>query len=85
MKRTKTGNDAPQRQMQGVYHANPHIVKAHGDILHGNKTPLNADNSNGKGKGNGNGTHILHPGKHNGGGVSLNLGDSEDSDFERIN
>jgi methyl-accepting chemotaxis protein len=85
--KNSSGNDVTQRPAKNMYHGNPHMVKAHDDILHGKKPAQNGGNGNGKGngKGDGNGTHVLLGGKHNGGGVKINLGDSEDSDFERIN
>lgn len=81
--RNSAGSESIQKPEQNLYHRNPHMIKAHGDIFHGTKASSNGGNGNGKG--NGNGTHILQNGKHNGGGVVINLGDSEDSDFERIN
>jgi len=74
-----------------MYRSNPHIIKTHGDIFHGRNTYSSGGNGKGtgKGNGNGNGSHLLHSGQQNGNqsgsGVALNLGDSEDSDFERIN
>ena len=75
------GNEVIKKPAQNLYHSNPHTILAHGDILHSKKAAANGGNGNGKG----NGTHILQNGKHNGSGVVINLGDSEDSDFERIN
>jgi methyl-accepting chemotaxis protein len=77
------GSETIRKPAQNLYHNNPHTIKAHGDIFHGTKASANGGNGNGKG--NGNGAHILQNGKQNGGGVVINLGDSEDSDFERIN
>lgn len=65
-----------------LHHANPHVIKAHGDIYHSKKLAINNGNGDGK-KWNGNGSHGPDGQKHQ--GVLIKLGDSEDSDFERIN
>jgi len=70
-----------QSQSKNFYNGNNHSVKAHGDIFHSKQSGSNGGN----GRGNGNGSHLLLNGKSNGSGVVINLGDSEDSDFERIN
>ncbi len=76
----------------GVHH-NPHIVTPHVD-LHHKEHILASGKVNGNGNGNGNGRKKVHDalmplgggsGAHEGSGVVLNMGDSEDSDFERIN
>lgn len=65
----------------GNHAAIPHTVHlSHGEISHGERIV----SSGGNGKGNGNGSHGNAAGKHNGKGVALNLGDSEDSEFERM-
>jgi len=79
--RNSSAGEMIQKTTQTVYHGNPHSVKSQVDILHGKKNMLYGGN----GRGNGNGTHLSQGGKHNGSGVLINLGDSEDSDFERIN
>jgi len=74
----------------GIHH-NPHIITPHVDLHH--KDHL-AARGNGNGNGNGNGKKKLHEPivplggggtgqEHN--GIVLNMGDSEDSEFERIN
>jgi len=57
------------------------VVKAHDDVFHGKKLAINGggDGKNWKG----NGSHGPDEQKHQ--GVLIKLGDSEDSDFERIN
>lgn len=76
----------------GAYH-NPHIITPHIDLHH--KEHLAAARGNGNGNGNGNGSkkRMNEPVKPLGGGtgtsehggIVLNMGDAEDSDFERIN
>jgi methyl-accepting chemotaxis protein len=67
-------HDSVNKPARNMYHSNPHTIKPHVDIFHGKISHSNGGNGKGNGKGNGNGS-----------GVVLNLGDSEDSDFERIN
>lgn len=74
-----SGNNSLRKPPQKMFNGNPHMVRPHVDILHGKKTSLNGGN----GRGNGDGTHMFQTAKQNGGGVTINLGDSEDSDFER--
>ncbi len=91
--KNSAANDTVNKPAQNMYRSNPHLIKAHGDIFHGRNTYSSSGNGNGKGNGksngNGNGSHLLHSGLQNGNqsgsGVVLNLSDSEDSDFERIN
>lgn len=70
-------------------HHNPHVITPHVDLHH--KGQLAAQGKgNGNGNGNGNGKKKVHDtiaalGTGEQQGVILNMGDTEDSDFERIN
>ncbi len=74
------GNQTLQRPAQNINPPNTHLIKSHGDIIHGAK--ILRGGGNGKGNGNGNGSHVFQNEKHNN-GVTINLGESEDSGFER--
>jgi methyl-accepting chemotaxis protein len=70
----------PRNQALQIHHVNPHVIKPHEDIHHSKKLAINGgDGKNWKG----NGSHGPDGKKHQ--GVLIKLGDSEDSDFERIN
>ncbi len=61
------------------------VQHAHSELTHGEKTAQAGGNGKGNGNGNGNGSRaIAAAGKLNGKGVALNLGDSEDGEFERL-
>lgn len=88
--KSSASNDNVNKPARNMYHPNPHLIKSHGDIFHGKNSYSNSGNGNGNGKGNGKGNgngsgiHLKQNVKQTGSGVVLNLGDSEDSDFERI-
>lgn len=76
-----------------AFHHNPHIVTPHVDLHHKDHL-IASGKGNGNGNGNGNGRRkvqetvaVLGGGSssHESSGVVLNMGDAEDSDFERIN
>jgi len=74
-------------------HHNPHVITPHVDLHHKGQLVSGRGNGNGKGNGNGNGKRrsaepIAPLGGGTGnehGGIVLNMGDAEDSEFERIN
>lgn len=77
---TSQNADYTKRASAGAFHHDAHTLITK-DLRH-----LAPSQDHGNGKGNGHGTHVLQGNYANTSqGVALNMGDAEDSEFERIN
>lgn len=79
-KKTGSKSVASHDTVPDTHYINHHVIKPHGDVFHGKKIAIN--DGDGKNRG-GRGSGGFNGGNHQ--GVLIKLGDSEDSDFERIN